>query len=35
MPPKQLKPILFKIEGTAEFLAKIDAEYKKLVGKFL
>ena len=34
MPPKALKQILFKIEGTADFLGKIDPDYKKLCGKF-
>ena len=33
MPPKALKQILFKIESTANFLEKIDAENKKLCGK--
>ena len=35
MPPKALKQILFKLETTADFLAKIDPEYKKLVGKYI
>lgn len=33
MPPKALKQILFTLESTAEFLAKIDPENKRLSGK--
>ena len=35
MPPKALKPILFRIESTAQFLELVDAEqdFRVLNGK--